>query len=140
MKRHVFCVSPALTVAEAARQMREQQLAFLPVCGDEGQVVGVVTAKDIALRACGAELPPGAAIGRIMSRRPIACKKDDPIERAEELMAQHGVHRVLVLDDTGTLAGVLTLADIAQCEEPIRLARLVRAVSAHDYRIPSSRG
>lgn len=140
MKRRIETVPPSTAVAEAARHMEQHGVGFLPVCAASGEVVGVVTDRDIALRVCGDELPVDVAVDRIMTRHVVACAPDDPLHRAEALMAKYGVHRVLVLDQERRLAGVVSLTDVAQCEEPIRLARLVRDISAHDVRVESSHG
>jgi CBS domain-containing protein len=135
MKRRIACVASGSSIGDVGRKMRESALAFLPVCADTGEIVGVVTDRDLALAACAAGAPPDAPVDSVMSKRLVACAPDDLVSRAEQLMARHGVHRVLVLDRARRLAGVISLTDVAQYEEPLRLARLVRAVAAHEFRV-----
>jgi CBS domain-containing protein len=139
MKRRVICVAPNQSLHELAVRMHELGLAFMPVCEEGGKIIGVVTDRDLALSACAAGAPLDTPVERVMSKRLIACSPDDSVTVAEELMARHGVHRVLVLDDSGRLAGVVSLTDVAQYEQPLRLARLVREVAAREFRVESTR-
>jgi CBS domain-containing protein len=135
MTSNVERVAPAQSVAEVARKMGEQMLGFLPVCDDDGRVLGVVTDRDIALRACGSGLDVNATrIDEVMSTPVIACRAYDPIARAERLICRHRKARLVVLDDAGVLVGVISLSDLAQHGEPIRLARVLRELSSRGFR------
>lgn len=140
MRRHVEFVAPDATVGEAAARMREHRVGFLPVKAADGTVVGVITDRDIVLRACARHLVPDrTAVRDVMSPRVLSCSVDDRVSDAVERMRQSQKFRLVVLDQQGKLVGVISLADLAQCEEPIRVARLVRDVSAREYRVRSMR-
>jgi len=140
MRRHVEFVAPDATVGEAAARMREHRVGFLPVRAADGTVVGVITDRDIVLRACARHLVPDRTPVRdVMSSRVLSCSVDDRVSDAVEQMRKSQKFRLVVLDQKGTLVGVISLADLAQCEEPIRVARLVRDVSAREYRVRSMR-
>jgi CBS domain-containing protein len=139
MKKHVELVPVDAGASFVACRMREEGLGFMPVCAESGEVVGVVTDRDIALRVCADQLPHDVPVGRIMTRDVVACAPEDPVSTAEELMARHGLRHVVVVDKRGHLAGVLSLSDIAQHESPIRLARVVREVAAFRIRVESTR-
>ena len=140
MKRRVQCAVAGASVADVARQMEEHDLGFLPVRTAAGEVVGVVTDRDLALGVCARGLGADTRVEEVMARLIVACKPDDPVAHAEQLMSRYGVHRVLILDRERHLAGVVSLTDVAQCEEPLRLARLVRDIASHEYRVESSHG
>src|SRR5688572_11260896 len=101
------------TVRAAAVRMRDYDIGFLPVTDSKGLVVGTITDRDITIRA----VAEGAIDGRIadhMTREVISCFGKDDVVRAEELMSLYQKSRVVVLDDQGYLAGVISLADIAR--------------------------
>jgi CBS domain-containing protein len=101
------------SVRAAAVRMRDYDIGFLPVTDSKGLVVGTITDRDITIRA----VADGNTEGRIadfMSREVISCFAKDDVQRAEELMSLYQKSRVVVLDDQGYLAGVISLADIAR--------------------------
>src|SRR5262245_24777121 len=88
------------SVQSAARRMRDANVGFLPIIGDDGQAVGVVTDRDLAVRACARGfIPDQTLVTEIMTRDPIACRTTDDLSWAARLMALHHVARVLVCDD-----------------------------------------
>src|SRR5215207_9660507 len=100
MQREVESCSPDATVAEAARKMRDNDIGFLPVCDESGRVVGALTDRDIAIR-CVAEGLVTAEVRDVMTEHVICCLPSDDIERAEELMEQQRVSRIICCDDDG---------------------------------------
>lgn len=121
--------------------MRDAQTGFLPVCDGQGKVVGVVTDRDITVRASAEKLPVDRTpVDRIMTRSIIACSEGDPLSRVGELMTQHQRSRVVVTDSDGRLLGVLSLTDLAQYEEPLHLARILRQISSREFRFRRAGG
>lgn len=116
MKREIECLSPRESAQAAAARMREQNIGFLPVCDDGMQVLGTVTDRDIAMRIVAEKLPAGTAVEQIMTREVIACYPEDDIEVAKELMADNRKSRIMCIDDSGALIGVISLSDIAKLE------------------------
>lgn len=116
MKREIECLSPRESAQAAAARMREQNIGFLPVCDDGMQVLGTVTDRDIAMRIVAEKLPAGTAVEQIMTREVIACYPEDDIEVAKELMADNRKSRIMCVDDSGALIGVISLSDIAKLE------------------------
>jgi CBS domain-containing protein len=116
MTREVETIAPSATVVEAARRMRGLGIGFLPVCQSDSTPVGTVTDRDIVLRAVADEKPLSTAVEEVMTGEVVACRPHDELERAEELMRTNQVSRVLVVDDDGRIAGVISLADVARYE------------------------
>jgi len=140
MRRHFESIAPDESVAFAATRMLEQKVGFLPVTTEDERVVGVITDRDIVLRVCAAGLSTEETLVRdAMTPSIVACRTEDGIDVAIELMASHQKLRLLVLDDADRLTGVISWTDIAQTEEPMRVARLVRDVTAREYRVRSVR-
>jgi CBS domain-containing protein len=116
MTREVETILPTATVLEAARRMRDLDIGFLPVCEDNGAPVGTLTDRDIVVRAVAEEKRYQTKVEDVMTPDVVACRPYDDLERAEELMRANQVSRVLVVDDDGRIAGVISLADIARYE------------------------
>jgi CBS domain-containing protein len=108
MTRSVPLIAPNMTLAAAARLMRAQGVDGLPV-GEEGKLVGIVTARDITLRgvAEGASVHH-ATVGEVMSIEVVACGDHLPVEQAARLMSEHGVRHLPVLNGQGRLVGMLS--------------------------------
>ncbi|MEZ4219388.1 MAG: CBS domain-containing protein [Polyangiaceae bacterium] len=133
---HPLVVVPCgATASDAAQQMRDGRFGFIAVQSAEGQLVGVLTDRDLAVRVCARGLAAEAtSVESVMSSPPVSCRTRDPVEQAETLMMEHQIQRLVVLEDDGSPAGLLSLSDLAQCAPPLDLARLVRQVTAREFR------
>ena len=102
MTKDVSFCSPGTNAAAAAEIMWTRDCGVLPVLEDSGQVVGVVTDRDLFI-ALGtqnhnaSELP----VGTIMHREPAVCAPDDDVRNALKTMARQQVHRLPVVDESG---------------------------------------
>ena len=112
MTRAVHSVRPGESIAQAARSMAENDVGMLPVI-DGSDLLGIVTDRDIAVRAPAAGIDPSSPIHRIMSEDVATCSPDDDVEEALETMANEQVRRLPVCDDRDRVIGVLGLADAA---------------------------
>jgi len=135
MKRHVHTAEYDLPVAEAARMMRSKLIGFLPVCDSDHRPIGVITERDIVLRVVAADLPGTTKVGQVMSFNPVRCHADVKLVDAEELMLQRKTRRILVVGRDERLIGLITLADIAQHQQPFEAARWYRELSAVRFRL-----
>jgi CBS domain-containing protein len=94
--------------------MWERDVGALPVVDPEGRVAGMITDRDICMAALfGGGALRDRRVGEAMARDVIACRPDDGFATARELMAEHQLHRLPVLDGDGRLLGVITLNDLA---------------------------
>jgi CBS domain-containing protein len=135
MKYAVEFAREESTAKQAAEKMRDAKIGFLPVLDERGRVVGVLTDRDIALRVCGeSRSADETPVGEIMSREIVSCRPEDPLSKAEELMVKHYKARIVMTDSEGKLLGLISLTDVAQYEEPLRAARIVRQVGAREFR------
>jgi CBS domain-containing protein len=104
-------------VLTAADKMRRANVGFLPVCDRTGRVVGTITDRDITTRLVSEDLSARTTLVRsIMTSDVVACLPSDDVHHAEDLMVQKRKFRVVCLDPKGRLAGIISLADIAQWE------------------------
>lgn len=112
MTRAVHSVKPGDSIAQAARSMAENDVGMLPVI-DGSDLLGIVTDRDLAVRALAAGIDPNSPIRRIMSEDVATCSPDDDVEEALETMANEQVRRLPVCDDQDRVIGILGLADAA---------------------------
>jgi CBS domain-containing protein len=134
MKRDVKCLTERDTVHTAARSMADNNIGFMPVCDDDGKVVGTVTDRDLALRVLGANLTSATQVCDVMTREVVSCDADDDLVDAEKRMAEHRKSRMLICDPDGKPIGVISLSDIAQFEKSARAADTMRKVSEREAR------
>lgn len=134
MTREVECLKSTDTAADAARRMSELDVGFLPVCRADGAPVGSLTDRDIVLRVVAAGRPNSTRVDEVMTPDVVACRPDDDVTRAEQLMRINQISRILCIDDSGQIAGVISLADISQYEldgEAGRLLADLKGSEAH---------
>jgi CBS domain-containing protein len=117
MTRDVSIVSPEQTIQEAARQMAHLDAGVLPV-GKNDRLVGMITDRDIAVRAVAGGKPPSAKVEEIMSKEVMYCYDDEDIEEVAANMAEAKLRRLPVLDRQKRLVGIVSLGDIALAEGP----------------------
>jgi CBS domain-containing protein len=115
MTRRVASVHPASSVERAARLMEDSDCGALPVVGDNGVLVGIVTDRDIVVRvvARGRDVR-SAIVADCMSERVFACYADESIAECMRQMARHRVRRVPIVDDRGKLVGIVSQGDLAR--------------------------
>jgi CBS domain-containing protein len=113
MTPNPFLVSTDTSVAEAARLMRQVDVGSLIVL-EEGTVCGIVTDRDITIRAVAEERDVRTTpAGDVCSRQPLTLSLGDTIEQAIEVMRANSVRRLPVLDERGRPAGIVSLGDVA---------------------------
>lgn len=115
MTRNVELVSPGTSIQEAARQMRNDDTGALPVGADD-RLVGMVTDRDITVRAVAAGRFD-AKVGDVLSEDVYYCFEDDDVERAANVMAEHQVRRLPVMNRDKRLVGIVSLGDISTSDE-----------------------
>lgn len=116
MKRDIECLTSADAAHHAASRMRDQNIGFLPVCDDEMKVLGTVTDRDIAIRLVAEQRSLDTTVDQIMTREIVACRPDDDISDAQELMGEHRKSRIMCVDDDGMLVGIISLSDLAHLD------------------------
>ena len=117
MSHDVRVASPVQTIAEAARMMSECDSGILPV-GENDRLVGMVTDRDIVIRAVAKNLGNTTPIRDVMSKdKVLYCYEDDDIEDAAESMGEQQVRRLPVLNKDKRLVGIISLGDISKGTE-----------------------
>jgi predicted transcriptional regulator len=109
MEPNVFWLADDTPLKRAAEALAQRQISGAPVCAREGCIVGMLSKTDLAEFHGGAN--DARLVREVMTPEILAVEPDAPIERAIQLMAFEGVHRLLVLE-SGRLAGIVTAMDV----------------------------
>ena len=129
MTRNVETAAPDTTVENVALRMKARNIGSIPVC-DQGRVVGIVTDRDIVIRAIASGLDPeGTPVSEIMSRDVVTVRDISYLGEAEWIMRERQLRRLPVVDEKGALVGYLALARVARTEEFEEAGRLLRGIS-----------
>jgi CBS domain-containing protein len=113
---------------DAARTMRNGDFGAMPVV-DDGRLVGMLTDRDIVVRAVAEGLDPmSARVGDVASPSPVAVAPDQDLDEAMELMAEYRVRRLPVVDGE-RLVGVVSQADVALEANEKKTGSVVQEIS-----------
>lgn len=135
MTRDPACCSPRTTVDEVAKMMVDNDCGEIPVIDGSNQPIGVVTDRDIVCRlVADGKNPMGHTVEECMTRSVVTVPADAPIQEVLGTMESHQIRRVLVVDDGGCCAGIISQADIAKAGQPQQTAELVTEVSQSSRR------
>jgi len=114
MTLDVEWVSDDTSVQEAARLMRSLDVGSIPVRGADSEIVGMLTDRDLAIRAAAEGLDPTTTKVRdVMTVDVVYCYEDQDVLDAVKLMEGLQLRRLLVLNRDNQLAGILSLGDLA---------------------------
>jgi CBS domain-containing protein len=107
----ITCASDA-DIRAAAVLMRDNDIGDVVVIDGDDEVLGIVTDRDIAVRAIADGRGPDTPLTDVLSGQVVTVAPDERIERVVDLMREHAVRRILVVED-GHLAGVVSIGDLA---------------------------
>ena len=112
MTRDVQTLHPKDTLQHAAQLMERLDVGALPVC-DVGRVVGMLTDRDITVRATALGLAAGTAVDQVMTADVVCCQEGDDIEQLQQTMCESQVRRVPIIGRDDKLVGIVSLGDLA---------------------------
>ena len=116
MTRKVELTNPSTTIRDVARKMRADSIGALPV-GENDRLIGMVTDRDIVVRAVAEErLPGNTSVREVMSEKICYCFEDDDVDEAAKIMAEHQVKRLPVLNRQKRLVGIVALSDLGRSD------------------------
>lgn len=119
-----------MTLQEVAILMREGDMGSLPIVED-GKLVGMVTDRDIVVRAIAEGKDFTAKIGDVMTTEIFSVKPNDFVFEAIRLMGDKQIRRVPVVEESGELAGIISMADIAlEMEDEREIAETLEEISS----------
>ena len=112
MNTDVETISPDATIEEAAQQMRDGDYGVLPV-GDDENLIGIITDRDIAIRAVAEGKDVDTPVSEVMSEGVVCANEDDSVEEAAQIMSDHQIRRLPVVDSDNKLVGIVSIGDFA---------------------------
>lgn len=104
--------SPDTTLATVAGLMERHEVGSVVVVDEDGQLAGIVTDRDVAIRGMGRRREPDTPVYEIMTRNVVFLREDADLFAAATEMATAGCRRMPVLDMDGNMKGVVALDDL----------------------------
>ena len=124
----VRTVSPSQSLAEAAEVMKGEDVGAVPVV-EEGRLAGIVTDRDIVIRAVADRRDPQTVkVEEVASRDLVTVEPEQDLDQALALMARHQVRRLPVVEQ-GQLVGMLAQADLALEAKEKKVGETVEEIS-----------
>lgn len=133
MTKDPSCCLPGDTAYDTARLMKSEDVGPIPIVNDKQtkQLLGIVTDRDLVLKvlAAGSD-PKSTQIDVVMTTEVVACNPEDACDKALDLMEQHQVRRIPIVDKDNRLVGIISQADIAtRLDKPEKTAEVVEEIS-----------
>lgn len=130
MTRNVTTATRDMSVQAVAALMRDGDMGSLPVVED-GKLVGIVTDRDIVVRAVAAGKNAATAIGEVMTTEIFAVRAEDFVFEAIRLMGDKQVRRIPVINENNELVGIIAIADVAlETEDEREIAETLEEISS----------
>jgi CBS domain-containing protein len=128
----VFCY-PEDKVAKAAKKMKKADIGSLPIVDNKEnkKLTGIVTDRDLALKVIGkGRNPKSTKIKKVMTKDVVTCRTTDEVQKVMNLMAEHQLRRIPVVDKDNRVVGVIAQADMAtRLDQPNQTAAMVKNIS-----------
>jgi CBS domain-containing protein len=126
------CVGENESLLDAARRLADLDVGALPICGEDDRLKGMLTDRDIVVKALAQGKDPGTTRAGELGQgdgEVVTVGADDSIDEALRTMIDHKVRRLPVIDGH-RLVGVISQADVATNVDEERVGDLVEAISA----------
>lgn len=125
MTKDPTSLSAERTAVDAAGLMEQLDIGSVPVTGEGGELLGMVTDRDLALRVVAKGRDPReVALGDVATTKVVTISPDANISEARDLMSRHKIRRLPVVKD-GKLVGIIALGDVAVADESKRAVGMV---------------
>ena len=128
MTRDVRLLSPDQTIREAASLMADIDAGAVPV-GENDRLVGMITDRDIVVRAVAQGKSADTKVADVMSKEMLYCFDTDDIDAVARNMGKAQVRRLPVVNEDKRLVGIISLGDLARNDDPTTIGRTVSRVS-----------
>jgi CBS domain-containing protein len=129
MTGDVRLAAPDRTIREAAEMMVNQDIGALPV-GENNRLVGMITDRDIAVRAVARGLGPDTKIREVMSREVMYCFDDEELDQAAQNMGGIKVRRLPVLNRDKRLVGIISVSDLTRRNGARQVGKAIAEISS----------
>lgn len=130
MSTDVTTASPDTPLRDIAAIMRDGDIGVVPLI-EKGRLVGIVTDRDIVVRALAQSAGPDSPASVAMTRQIFTVTPKTAVFEALRLMREHQIRRLPVVNSDGALAGIIALADIAlEMEDEREIAETLEDISS----------
>ena len=129
MTPDVSCVGEKETLADAAKKMADLGVGSLPICGEDNRLKGIITDRDIVVKAIAQGRDPGSVTaGELGQGKPVTIGAAADTGESLRTMSQHKVRRLPVIDGH-QLVGIVAVADVARALPDRPVGDLIDAIS-----------
>lgn len=130
MTKNVTTVSPEMSLEDVAVMLRDGDVGSMPVV-ENNKLIGIVTDRDIVVRGIAEGKTNDAKINEVMTAEVFSVKPDDFVFEAIRMMGDKQVRRIPVVDESGALAGIIAMADVAlETEDEREIAETLEEISS----------
>ncbi|MEJ7606962.1 MAG: CBS domain-containing protein [Bryobacteraceae bacterium] len=132
MTQNPTCCSAGDAVTKAAEVMKTEDVGSVPIVEESGskKLVGIVTDRDIVLNVVAAGKSLDTKLKEVMTRNPVTCRQDEPLQNALDRMSQHQIRRIPVVDGKSNVVGIISQADVAtRTDNPEKTADVLEDIS-----------
>ena len=130
MTRSVTTATREMSLKNVALLMRDGDMGALPIV-ENGKLAGIVTDRDIVVRAVAENKSADTPIGDVMTTEIYSVKEDDFVFEAIRLMGDRQVRRVPITNEAGELVGIIAMADVAlETEDEREIAETLEEISS----------
>ncbi|VAW67044.1 hypothetical protein MNBD_GAMMA09-2701 [hydrothermal vent metagenome] len=113
MSTKVETIKPTSSLRATARTLSNLNVGALPIV-DNGNLVGIITDRDVSVYAIAiGRDPQSTEVQKVMSREVFTCNENQKLSDAADIMKEHNIRRLAVLDNHKDISGFLTVDDIA---------------------------
>lgn len=109
----VATISAATDLSDAVRMLDERRIGALVVSADGRAIEGIISERDIVGVAAAGTFD-GVTVGAVMSTDVVTCAAGDGVDRLMLLMTERRIRHLPVVDDAGTLAGIISIGDVVK--------------------------
>ena len=130
MTARPVCVSPRTPLVDVARLMQDRDCGAIPIVGEDTFPIGIVTDRDIVLRAIALGKDPATLVaGDVMTTPATTIVDNASLDDCAEALELAQIRRIIVVDRTGRTVGIVAQADIATHLKKKAAGELLRAIS-----------
>lgn len=130
MTKSVRTATREMSLSDVATMMRDGDMGAVPVV-DGGKLIGIVTDRDIVVRAVAESKTADTPIGEVMTTELFTVAPDDFVFEAIRLMGDKQIRRIPVVSTDGSLAGIIAIADVAlEMEDEKEIAETLEEISS----------
>lgn len=130
MTKNVKTVDRLTPISAVGALMRDGDMGAVPVV-DQGRLIGIVTDRDIVVRAIAEGNDASTPVGEAMTTELFTVRTDDFVFEALRLMGDKQIRRIPVVGENGKLAGIISMADVAlETEDGLEIAETLEEISS----------